>query len=91
MENLILEVKVRDMIIERLGLDDVNPETVDFNAPIFTSFDNEDEGLGLDSVDALELVVGLNEEFEIKVSDEDMAIFRSITTIADFIREKKGE
>lgn len=91
MEKLQLEVKVRDMIIERLGLDDVVPETVDFDAPIFASFDTEEEGLGLDSVDALELVVGLNEEFGVKVSDEDMAIFRSITTIADFIREKKGE
>lgn len=91
MVNLLLEGKVRDMIIERLGLDDVNPETVDFNAPIFTSFDNEDEGLGLDSVDALELVVGLNEDFGVKVSDDDMGIFKSITTIADFIRAKKGE
>jgi acyl carrier protein len=86
-----LEKKVRDMIIDRLALEDVDPEKVDFDAPIFESFDAEGEGLGLDSVDALELVVGLNDEFGVKVSDEDMAIFRSIRTISDFIREKRGE
>ncbi|MBK1811997.1 hypothetical protein JHL18_15350 [Clostridium sp. YIM B02505] len=86
MSELNLEAKVRDMIISRLSLDEIEVETVDFDAPIFASYDNEDEGLGLDSVDALELVVGLNEEFGVKVSDDDMEIFKSIRTIADFIR-----
>jgi acyl carrier protein len=86
MSELSLEAKVRDMIISRLSLDEIEVETVDFDAPIFASYDNEDEGLGLDSVDALELVVGLNEEFGVKVSDDDMEIFKSIRTIADFIR-----
>lgn len=87
---LALEEQVKAMIIERLGLE-VEPGTVDIDAPIFSSFDAEGEGLGLDSIDALELVVALNETFDIQVGDEDMAVFRSIQTIADFIREKKGE
>lgn len=91
MNELNLEAKVRDMIISRLSLDEVEVETVDFDAPIFVSFDNEDEGLGLDSVDALELVVGLNEEFGVKVTDDDMEIFKSIRTIANFIRSKSLE
>lgn len=84
-----LELKVCKMIIERLGLDDVVAEEVDFNAPIFSSYDDEEEGLGLDSVDALEIVVGLNEEFGVKVSDEDMAIFKNIRTIAEFVAKNQ--
>lgn len=84
-----LEEEVLEMIIEKLGLDDVNPQEVDYDAPIFASYADEDEGLGLDSVDALELVVGLKEKFGVKVSDEDMAIFRSVSSIADYIREAK--
>lgn len=87
MENL--ELKVCQMIIERLGLDDVVAEEVDFEAPIFSSYDDDEEGLGLDSVDALEIVVGLNEEFGVKVSDENMGIFKSIKTIAEFVKQNQ--
>ncbi len=85
-----LEAEVLEMIIEKLGLDDINPEEVDYDAPIFASYADEDEGLGLDSVDALELVVGLKEKFDVKMNDEDMAVFRSVSSIADYIREVKG-
>lgn len=87
MENL--EMKVLELIIERLELDDVDKSEIDFDDAIFSSFDDTGRGLQLDSVDALEIVVGLNEEFGVKVSDEDMAVFRSIRSIADFIREEK--
>lgn len=91
MEVKVLEVQVLEMIIDKLGLEDVDAENVDFDAPIFASYaDDEEDGLGLDSVDALELVVGLKETFDVKVSDEDMAIFRSVGSIADYIREAKG-
>lgn len=87
-----LELQVLEMIIDKLGLDEVDIESVNYDAPIFASYaDDEDDGLGLDSVDALELVVGLKEKFGVKVSDEDMAIFRSVNSIADYIREVKGE
>lgn len=42
----------------------------------------------MDSIDALELVVALNNEFNVEIKDEDMGIFQSINTIADFIEEK---
>ena len=87
MENL--EKRVFDLIVERLELQDIHIEDIDFDDPIFASFDEEGRGMQLDSVDALEIVVGLNEEFGIKVSDENMAVFRSIRTIADFIREQQ--
>lgn len=89
-EKKLIEKQVLEMIIDKLGLEDIDVSTVDYDAPIFESFDNdEEEGLGLDSVDALELVVGLKEVFDVKVTDKDMSIFKSITTIADYIREKK--
>lgn len=84
-----LEKKVLVLIIDRLELKDVPLDEVDYDDPIFASFDEEGRGLQLDSVDALEIVVGLNEEFGIKISDENMAVFRSIRSIADFIREQQ--
>ena len=90
MENekkLTIEEQVKDMIFERMRIDYVTKEEVDDDAPIFVFFYSEGEGLGLDSVDALELVVGLKEKFGLEISDEEMGIFQSIATIADYIRE----
>lgn len=84
-----LQIEIRDLIFERLEIDYIDKEVVDFDAPIFASYDDGEEGLGLDSVDALELVVGLNEKYGVEISDEDMAIFQSISTIADFVYENK--
>lgn len=90
-KTISLEEEVKEMIIDRLGLD-VEPKEIDLDAPIFSSDEGEVEGgLELDSIDALELVVGLNETFGVKVSDDDMGIFKSISTISSFIREQKGE
>lgn len=89
MGELVIEEQVRDMIFERLRIDYISKEDVNYDAPIFTSFDSEGEGLGLDSVDALELVVGLKENYGLEISDEEMGIFQSISTIADYIRENQ--
>lgn len=86
-----LERQVLDMLIDRLGLEDIAPETIDYNTRLFAA--EENEGLGLDSVDALELVVGLKNDFGVEVTDEDKgrSIFLSIQSIADYIREKREE
>lgn len=89
--NRNIEEEVRDMIFERLRIDYINKDDVDYDAPIFSSFDSEGDGLGLDSVDALELVVGLKEKYGIEVSDEEMGIFQSISSIADYVRENGQE
>lgn len=89
-----LEYELRDKIFERLNIDYIDKEDVDFDAPIFSSYEgdeSEGSGLDLDSVDALDLVVILRNNYNVEVSDEGIKIFKSIRTIADFIRSNKSE
>ena len=79
MEELVLKLKKE--IIEVLNLEEVKPEDIDNDAPLFG------EGLGLDSIDALELIVLLEKKYGIKLSDpsQGKAIFQSIHTMAEYI------
>jgi len=79
MEDLIL--KLKEEIIEVLNLEDVKPEDIDENAPLFG------EGLGLDSIDALELIVLMEKNYGIKLKDPSQGkeIFKSVKVLADYI------
>ena len=79
-----LKRKLKEMLIERLKFEDMTPEDIEDDAPLFAG------GLGLDSIDALEIVVMLESEFGIKVKNEGSARehFRSIATLADYVGEK---
>jgi acyl carrier protein len=83
----VMEIKERlkTMIVERLKLQ-IKPDEIDEGAPLFG------EGLGLDSIDALELVVGLEQEFGVQVPDEAVGreAFGSIDTLAEFIVKNRG-
>lgn len=83
MEELILTLK--NQIIEVLNLEDLKAEDIDANAPLFG------EGLGLDSIDALELIVLLEREYGIKLTDptEGKKIFKSVASIADFVEKNR--
>ena len=76
MEELIVELKKQ--IIEVLNLEDVKPEDIDNYAPLFG------EGLGLDSIDALELIVLMEKNYGIKIKDPSAGkeIFKSVNTMA---------
>ena len=84
MTNENLAPRVKELIVRRLKLD-IDPTTIQSDAPLFG------EGLGLDSIDALELVLGLEQEFGIKVEDEEVGVkaFASVNTLVDFIEQKK--
>lgn len=82
-----LEKEVLDLICEKFNLEKEDVEGLDVKAPLFSE---EDGGLGLDSIDALELVVGLRERFDIQVTDKDMSALESVATVVEFIKEKKG-
>jgi acyl carrier protein len=79
-----LAPRVKELIVRRLKLE-IDPTTIDDGAPLFG------EGLGLDSIDALELVLGLEQEFQIKVEDEEVGVqaFASVNALCDFIDQKK--
>jgi len=83
MDNLILELK--QQIIEVLNLEGMTPEDIDENAPLFG------EGLGLDSIDALELIVLMEKNYGIKLEDpkKGKEIFASIKTMAEYIAENQ--
>lgn len=83
MEELILELKKQ--IKEVLNLVDVEIEEIDENAPLFG------EGLGLDSIDALELIVLLERNYGIKLANpaQGKEIFKSIASIADYVSKNR--
>lgn len=77
--------ELKKIIIRELFLEDITPAEIDDNASLFG------EGLGLDSLDAVELVVIIQKHFnvEIKDMDEGRAAFESINSLASFIRERQ--
>lgn len=83
MENLIEELKKQ--IIAALNFEDMRPEDIDAGAPLFR------EGLGLDSIDALELIVLMERKYGIKLKDpkQGREIFRSVRTMAEYIEAKR--
>ena len=83
-----LKKEVCEMLLERLGFDDLTVADVDFDAPLFATNDEEGKGLGLDSVDSLEIVAGIRQNYNVRVTGDDMHIFQSVNTIVEFTREK---
>lgn len=83
MEELILGLKKQ--IIEVLNLEELTPEDIDSEAPLFG------KGLGLDSIDALELIVLLEREYGIKLTDPSKSkeIFSSVASMAKYISENR--
>jgi acyl carrier protein len=83
MEELISKLKLE--VIQQLNLEDIKPEDIDTDAPLFG------EGLGLDSIDALELIVLLEKNYGLKIEDpkDGKKIFYSIRTMAEYITEHK--
>ena len=83
MEELILQLKKE--IIEVLNLEEVKPEDIDSDASLFG------EGLGLDSIDALELIVLIEKNYGIKLKDpaQGKEIFKSISVMADYIAKNR--
>ena len=76
--------KLKTQLIDALNLAEISPEDIDTEAPLFG-----DEGLGLDSIDALEIILLLDKEYGIKLKNpaEGKSVFYSVRTMADYITE----
>jgi acyl carrier protein len=79
MDKLLSDLKKQ--IVAQLNLKDIKPEEIGDDQPLFI------EGLGLDSIDALELIVLLQQEYQIKLSnaDDGPRVFKSVRTMAEYI------
>ncbi|WNB75067.1 phosphopantetheine-binding protein [Methylomonas koyamae] len=76
------ESELKRLIVDTLALEDVAPDDIDSSAPLFNA------GLGLDSIDALELGVAIRKQYRVKIDaeqDDVSQIFASVTALAQFI------
>jgi len=83
-----LEEELKALIIEAVALEDITPTDIETDAPLFI------EGLGLDSIDALEIVMVLEERFGIMVDDDpdtNQKIFASVRSLAAFVSEHRAK
>jgi len=84
-DDLALELK--KLIITTLKLEEVNPEDIEDDGQLFGN------GLGLDSIDALELVVALEKKYGVEIPDSEVGerVFRSVNTLAQFVKEQRAK
>ncbi|MCA8973122.1 MAG: acyl carrier protein [Planctomycetes bacterium] len=83
-----LEDKIKHIIVDTLALEDVTPESIETDAPLFG------EGLGLDSIDALELALAFHQHFGVRTQENDernREYYHSVASLAQFIRTKQAE
>lgn len=81
-----LKLEIKRLIIEALDLEDTKPEDIDDDAPLFG-----DEGLGLDSIDALELGVALRKKYQLQLEANDTGNrehFRSVSNLARLVQSR---
>jgi len=82
----VLEQEIKQLIIDALALEDVGPADIETEAALFV------EGLGLDSIDALELAMALEERYGVKIGDDperNQQIFASVRNLATFVSENR--
>lgn len=82
-----LQGELKQLIVEALMLEDVRPEGIDSEAPLFG------EGLGLDSIDALELAIAIDRRYGVKIEAEDernKEIFRNVASLASHIERSRS-
>ena len=82
-----LEQELKALIVESLDLEDISAEEIDSTAPLFV------DGLGLDSIDALELGIALKKKYQLTLKEngqDSKKHFYSVSTLADFIINQSG-
>ena len=82
-----LRAEIKELIVESLNLEDVEPSSIQDDQPLFGA------GLELDSLDALQLAVAIEERFGVPITDEDLGreVFASVDALAAFILKTRGD
>jgi len=83
---MITSEEFKEVLIQYLNLEDMTPDDIDDNAALFG-----EEGLGLDSVDSIELVLAIEKEYGVKITDpkQYQTIFASVQNLLTYINENK--
>jgi acyl carrier protein len=86
MDTAGLRAQIKDLIVSALNLEGKDPSAIEDDAPLFG-----DGGLRLDSLDALELAMGIEEKFGVRIPEGEEArpIFRSVATLAEYVAKTK--
>lgn len=82
-----LELEIKELIVEALMLDDVTPQSIDSAAPLFV------EGLGLDSIDALELAMAIDKKFGVRIRADDegnKTVFANVRNLAAYVAQHRS-
>jgi acyl carrier protein len=84
-----LKKEVKEVIIKTLNINKINPEDVDDSAPLFAP----DNPFGLDSVDAIDIVMTVQKHFGVRIADQNLArdVLESIDTLAEFIHKERSK
>ena len=87
-EAVSLRTEIKELIINTLNIKNVKAEQVEDSVPLFSP----ENILGLDSIDAIELVMAIQEKYEVRIADQNVArnVLESIDSIAGFIIHEKG-
>ncbi len=83
-----LKEELKELLVKDLSLEDVDPSDIEDDTPLFG-----DEGVGLDSLDGVEVVVMLQRHYglEVKEMQEATEVFENINTLADYVNEKSDQ
>ena len=83
-----LKLEIKKLIMTTLAIDDVNPDEVDDDKPLFGG----DNALTLDSVDAIEIIMAIQRNYGIRIADQNLAreVVRSVNSIAQFITDQRA-
>jgi acyl carrier protein len=85
-----LKTEIKEVILKSLNITDIKPGDIENSAPLFA----KDNILGLDSIDAIELIMTIQKHFNVRIADQNLArhVLESIDTIAEFlIKERENK
>jgi len=82
-----LKIEIKEVILQALNINNIKPEDIQDDVSLFS----RDNILGLDSIDAIELIMAIQKHFKVRIADQNLArhILESIDTIADFLINEK--